>query len=131
MLEANQVPQLLIAACPAFDEPYREHAAEQGEELLYVAAGVFAELLLTLNKAGQDDQLVRAAEVIERLHVEGTPWVKEFATIGILEAVQNVWSNDGTDPELFARYLGPESLRWWTGLNNFWDGSSPVVRGDA
>ena len=131
MLEANQVPQLLIAACPAFAGPYREHVAEHGEELLYVAAGVFAEHLLALNNAGRNDQLVRAAEVVERLHVEGTPWVKGFATIGILEAVQNVWSNGGADPELFARHLGPESLRWWTGLNNFWKGSSPVVRGDA
>ena len=64
MLEANQVPQLLVAACPAFDGPYREHVAQEGDELLYVAAGVFAEHLLTLNKAGQTDQLVRAAKVI-------------------------------------------------------------------
>ena len=131
MLQPDQIPQLLLAACPAFDGPYREHVAENGEDLLYVAAGAFANVLLSLQLSGDEEQLGRAAEVIERMHVEGTPWVREFATIGLLEGVQNSWENQGTDPELFALRLGPESLRWWKGLNNFWEGKSPVVRSDA
>ena len=131
MLEPEQVPQLLVAACPAFEEPYREHVAEHGEDLLYVAAGVFAQVLLDLHNAGREDQLTRAAQAIERMHLEGTPWVQEFATIGLLEGIQNVWANRGTDPQLFTRYLGQASSRWWQGLNRFWEGKSPVVRGDA
>ena len=131
MLEADQVPQLLITACPSYEGPYHEHVVEHGQDLPYVAAGVFARVLLAVFKSGQEEQLQSAAKCIERLHVEGTPWVREFATIGLLEGIQNVWGNQGTDPELFAPYLGPESARWWKGLQSFWEGKSSVVHGDA
>jgi hypothetical protein len=67
------------------------------------------------------------ARVIERLHVEGDPYVREAATIGLLEGIQNVWGNNGVDPELFFPFLLPESVRWWKSLNKFWNGESKHV----
>jgi hypothetical protein len=64
----------------------------------------------------------------QRLHVEGSPWVREFATIGILEGIQNVWSHSAIDPDVFFPFLGSESQRWWKGLNAFWQGGVPPVR---
>jgi len=67
------------------------------------------------------------ARVIERLHVEGDGYVREAATIGLLEGIQNAWSNNTVDPESFVPHLLPESLRRWRSLNDFWSGESTSV----
>jgi LPS sulfotransferase NodH len=61
-------------------------------------------------------------DVIERLHLEGDDYVKEAATVGMLEGIQNVAGNSGVNPEEFFRYLKPESVEWWRQWNDFWDG---------
>jgi len=59
---------------------------------------------------------------VEDLHTQGHPDVKEAATIGLLEGIQNIAGNRGCDPEVFVRYLKPESEKWWKKLNEFWEG---------
>ena len=118
---------LLVDACPSFAGGWAEHVAEHGQDLAYVAAGSFARHLLKLHEAGTVSEFAAVAAVVERLHGEGSPWVKEFATIGILEGVQNVWSHRTSDPEQFRQLLGSESQRYWQSLNDFWSGKVPVV----
>lgn len=117
----------IVEACPSFSSAWEAHLLEHGNDLLYVAAGELAAHLLALHGAGDSSAFPALAAAIEQLHVNGSPWVKEFATVGILEAVQNIWGNAGVDPETFANHLGPESLRWWQGLNDFWSDRAPNV----
>ena len=124
--EVEAIPSLL-EACPSFKTAYAEHVADHGETLPYVAAGALARHMLDLHLSGNTISLLSLGKAIERLHLEGNEWVREFATIGVLEGVQNVWSNAGADPSEFVAYLGPESLSWWKGLNKFWSGKSQVV----
>lgn len=131
MIQQAQVMPLLLGACPTFSAAWGEHVQEHGDDLLYVAAGSFANHLLSLFQSGQSSALAAVGAVVEELHVSGSPWVREFATIGLLEGIQNVWSNNNTDPESFRQFLGPESQRWWAGLNNFWSGQSPRVQADG
>jgi hypothetical protein len=131
MIEQQEVLQTLVEACPELNDEVQAHLAENGNELLYVAAGAIARRLLALHEQGAITSLQAAATAIERLHVSGSPWVKEFATIGLLEGIQNVWANSGADPENFAKYLLAESRRWWQGLNRFWSGQASAVRGEA
>jgi hypothetical protein len=128
--EPDSMP-LLVTACPSFAQAWGEHQAEYGNAVLYVAAGALAHHLLELHTSNERSTFPAVAAAIERLHLEGTPWVKEFATIGVLEAVQNVWGNSGADPEGFGVYLGSESRRWWEGLNKFWRGDEPHVRAEG
>ncbi len=65
--------------------------------------------------------------VIERLHLEGTPYVREAATIGLLEGIQNNASHCGLDLAKLTSYLRPESAYWWQQLNDFWEGKIRVV----
>ena len=67
------------------------------------------------------------ARLIVRVHLEGDQYVREAATIGLLEGIQNVWGNQNTDQELFAQHLLPESAKWWQSLNDFWSGKSKFV----
>ena len=131
MIEQSAAMPLLVEACPSFSEQWQEHLAENGSDLAYVAAGEFARHLLHLYRSNDSFSLSAVGAAIERLHIEGSPSVKEFATIGVLEGVQNVWSHSNIDPELFVPFLGPVSQRWWNGLNKFWSGKVPHVNADA
>ncbi|MDP2034414.1 MAG: hypothetical protein Q8K29_13490 [Polaromonas sp.] len=131
MIEQQEAMPLLVDACPSFGQAWNEHLEEYGNDVLYVAAGALANHLLALRNSNNLQHFPLVAAAIERLHLEGTPWVKEFATVGVLESVQNVWANHAVDPEEFGRFLGPESQRWWIGLNRFWAGEASHVRAEG
>jgi len=128
MIAKEQVMLLFLEACPSFTEKWKEHRAfYEDEDLLYVDLGEFAHHLVELHKANRTDEFTAVFEIIERLHLEGDAYVKEAATIGMLEGLQNVAGNSGVDPEEFSRYLKPESAKWWRQVNEFWEGKIPSV----
>lgn len=104
-----------------------KHMAFYEEEIQYGLLGDFARHLLHLHRESRTAEFPAIARVIERLHTEGDDYVREAATIGVLEGIQNVWANDGVDPELFTTHLLPESRRWWDELNAFWRGERRYV----
>jgi hypothetical protein len=65
--------------------------------------------------------------VVERLHLEGDADVREAATIGLLEGLQNIAAHAGVDPDRFKVFLLPESARWWHELERFWRGETTHV----
>ncbi|MEK8045773.1 DUF7674 family protein [Ideonella margarita] len=131
MIQQSDVMALLVEAAPGFSQAWAEHLETWGNDALYVAGEEFASHLLQLYQAGDLSTLHLVGKAVEELHVKGSPWVKEFATIGLLEGVQNVWANSNVDPDRFLAFLGPESHRWWVGLNKFWSGQAPLVRADG
>jgi hypothetical protein len=54
-------------------------------------------------------------------HRDDTPDVAEAATVGPLEALQNMNLHEDTEPEQFRPWLLPESARWWDKLHGFWE----------
>ena len=128
MITKEQVMPLLVAACPSFSKKWDEHRAYyEGLELLYVDLGEFAGHLVELQKANRTEEFRAIFDIIERLHLEGDHYVKEAATIGLLEGIQNIAGNTGVEPEQFVQYLKPESAKWWRQLNDFWDAKIPYV----
>jgi hypothetical protein len=125
MIEQSDSMEVLVASCPTFRENWEQHLVEWGNGVLFVAAGAFAEHLLSLHMAKDESSFPKVAAAIERLHNEGTPAVKELATVGVLEGIQNFWANRGADPEVFGRYLEPESRRRWDNLNASWTVKAP------
>ena len=115
---------MILTACPSFQEMWDK---SEDKELLYVVMGDLARHLLTLYETGRAEEFGPLCEVIEKLHTNGDGFVRELATIGILEAIQNVWSCTATNPEGFCRFLLPESRKWWKELNDFWAGKIPYV----
>lgn len=132
MITRDDVMPLLLAACPSFQETWRDIEAENydedegGRRLHYIDAGTFAAHLVQLQRNGVSAEIAAAMQVIERMHLEGDHYVRELATIGYLEGIQNIAGHtEHVDQADFVPYLGPESRRWWNGLNAFWDGSAP------
>lgn len=128
MITKEQVIPLFLEVCPSFTEKWKEHRAfSKDEDLLYVDLGEFVHHLVELHQADRKDEFSAVFEVIERLHLEGDAYVREAATIGMLEGIQNVAENFGVNPEEFSIYLKPESVKWWQQLNNFWNGEIGYV----
>lgn len=124
----TEVPKLLIQACPSFEtsEGWTEFWADYGDEpelLNYLLVAAFARHLIDLKVAGSTKEFEAIFELIEEMHVRGDPYVRELATVGILEDLQNTnLHHDGTSPEDFVSYLRPISKWWWEELYLFWAG---------
>jgi hypothetical protein len=124
MITKEQVISLLLNSCPSFTERWRQHRAFNGEEqLLYNDRGEFAHHIVDLYKKNQIEEFPAVFTIIDRLHIEGNDYIKEAATIGLLEGIQNIAGNRGLDPEVFMPYLKPETVKWWKKLNGFWNGN--------
>jgi hypothetical protein len=125
VISRNQMMELLLAACPSFAPQWREFLQEWEAEPplpLYLALGELAVHLVRLAETRQTAELEATFAVIEKLHLEGEPYVREAATIGVLEQLQNTNHHRTTSPEVFLPLLGPESKRWWDKLERFWGG---------
>jgi uncharacterized protein YbcV (DUF1398 family) len=119
----DQMIVLLVSACPDFNKQWEEFLTEYADELnkpYYIALGDFASHLI--NKLNQNDiaDFPKIFSVVEDLHVRGEPDVREAITVGLLEAIQNRMLADGKDPEVFMKFLGKETTKWWNKLNTFW-----------
>ena len=97
---------------------------DDDKELPYIVAAFFVSYLLEASTNENDETLRAAAQLIESLHLYGDNYVKELATIGYLEGIQNIWIYSNTD---FYDYLLPESRKWWNQLLKFWGGKIRYV----
>jgi len=95
---------------------------ENIKELQYCVAGTFAHYLLDAYKNDSTDTLILAGNFIEKLYSYKDDEIDNLATVGYLEAIQNVWGNNSINPEEMVRYLGDTSKKWWIRLNNYWNG---------
>lgn len=125
MIAKDDMMGVLLDACPAFApqwEAFRDEWREEADDLpLYLVLADFARHLIGMVERGETAGLPAVFVTVERLHVEGEHYVREAATVGLLEQLQNLnLHRNGTDPELFRPYLGPESVRWWDKLYRFW-----------
>ena len=124
MITKEQIIPILLKASPTFQKILDEC---DDKDLIYIVLGDFARHLLEMQKTGQFEVLKSAAEAIEQLELNGDHFVREAATIGLLEGIQNVWGNNDVNPDLFKQFLLPESLKWWNELNAFWNGERRFV----
>jgi hypothetical protein len=116
---------VLVGACPSFAPHWQsfleESQNEPGELPDYLALSDFARHLIRMLERGDTETFPAIFSAVERLHVEGEHYVKEAATVGLLEDLQNLNLHSATEPEQFRKYLGPESQRWWDKLYRFWE----------
>lgn len=126
MIEQEQAMPLLLTACPSFKGRWATYLADHygagDERLLYCELGEFSRHLIELASSGDAGELPAVFAAIERLHLEGTPYVREAATIGLLEGIQNNASHCDFDLRRLTPYLRPESAYWWQQVSDFWEG---------
>jgi hypothetical protein len=125
MIAKDDMMGVLLDACPSFApqwEAFRDEWREEADDLpVYLVLGDFARHLIGMVERGETAGLPAVFAAVERLHVEGDHYVREAATVGLLEDLQNLNLHpNGTDPEQLRPFLGPVSARWWDKLYRFW-----------
>ena len=115
---------LVLDACPSFGPVWQAFLNSWNEEVddlpLYLALSDLARHLIGLEERSEIAVLLATFRVVERWHSEGDEYVREAATVGLLEDLQNLHLHTVTEPEQFRKYLGPVSERWWDKLYRFW-----------
>ena len=90
-IHREEVMPLVLQACPSFAGRWREYISSDiyQPELLYAHLGQLAHHLCALLRICDDSEFSAVFSLIERLCTEGDDYVKEAATIGLLEDIQN------------------------------------------
>ena len=130
MITRNEIVGAILDACPSFKPGYAALCADGDAELTYIVLGRFAYHLVELHQTGSEAEFFDVAELIERMHAEGDEYVREAATIGLLEGIQNYSGVSELDLVYFRSILRPESQRWWDSINKFWQKEIPFVGAD-
>jgi hypothetical protein len=132
MIERDEMMAPMLQACPSFQSAWIEFADEWREETdkpLYLALGSLARHLISMLAARDTSGLSSAFAVVERWHTDGDASVREAATIGLLEDLQNDGLHSVTSPQQFEPFLLPESLKWWRKVERFWS-HGEIIRED-
>jgi len=113
----------LLRVDPSFREKWetfqREYRSSDALPL-YLALSELARYLIADLETGNTHRFEAVFDVIERWVVKGDPYVKDAATVGLLEDLQNGNLHRRTCSDDFLRWLRPETLRWWTKVHEFW-----------
>ena len=121
-MKYEMVIDALMEAFPKF--VYSEYS----EGLAYCVAGDFARYLLDVYKNKDIHILARAGDFIENLYSYKDKELDNLATVGFLEAIQNVWGNNKTNPDEMFEYLGKKSKEGWVYLNRSWNGTETCTQ---
>ena len=73
----------------------------------YLVLSDLARHIADLLEQGADGELRRIFQVVEAWHVQGDAYVKEAATVGLLEDLQNTNVVGDRTPDKCLAYLGP------------------------
>jgi hypothetical protein len=137
LIDAVELRSLLVQACPSsaavWIDSDNEDAGAPGGRLGYLDAGDFVRHLVSLRLAGDTSEFPAVFDVIERLVLEGDPYVSNLAVIGYLEGLQMMTvTGAGLDPESdFRPWLRPESEKKWQQINRFWEGDASALNDDG
>jgi len=88
----------------------------------YTLLGELASIVVARVEEGDTSDFKTIFAEVERWHYYGDSYVREAATIGFLENLQNLLGHKELSQELIESWLGSRSLAWWERLNRFWSG---------
>jgi hypothetical protein len=116
----------LLEADPSFSNRWHafvEEWRDEPDELpQYLALFDLARHLIGRLEAGDVAGFDTVFDVVERWHLEGDDYVREAASIGLLEDLQNGYLHKTTEPSDFEKWLRPTSRIWWDKLIAYWEG---------
>jgi hypothetical protein len=119
-LDEGEMLRLLLEACPqlqfALLQLMHEHGNDPnaGLDLLFPA---LADLMLDMLLNSDDESLRRVCDVVERLNRDGNAAVQRYATLNLLDGLQQSYTaGGGAMGEAFHSYLGFVSAQRWERL---------------
>ncbi len=117
----------VIAASPSFVPSWSAFVEEWQDDPnglpLYLVLSDLAGYIAQLIEEDAEAELQSIFQAVEDWHVNGDPYVREAASIGLLEDLGVV---DEDVPARVIRFLGPESTRWWNKVLAFWEHGTAI-----
>lgn len=122
MITKREVMPLLLKACPSFKLVWERWTNdEEYMPSVYLDMNVFAKHIVDLYMNGNTQEFPDIFNTIEHLHIEGNDYVKEAATVGLLEDIQGELSDKKIDLAVFLPFLGHVSREYWDKVIKFWE----------
>jgi hypothetical protein len=121
----------MLRADPSFQiqhDAFMTEWIDEAEVPSYLLLADQARHLAAKLEAGETDCFDAIFDVVEAWHVHGDSYVREAATIGLLEDLQNPSNYRSAVPADFIPWLRPVSRRWWARVEAFWAGDSDALR---
>jgi hypothetical protein len=134
MISREHMFDPLLVADQSFEPTWRAFVAEWSDEQenelpSYLALAELARHLITKLERGETADFPAVFDVVEQWHLQGDAYVREAATIGLLEDLQNSGLHRQTQPGDFEPWLRPESKRCWDKVERFWS-RGELIRDD-
>lgn len=130
MIDRAHMFDPLLEADPSFAPQWNAFLADWEDERElphYLALSDLAHHLVAQLEAGDTQRFKAVFHVVERWHVEGDRDVREAATIGLLEDLQNAHLYRSARPQDFLKWMGPCSRRFWGKVEAFWRDGTPIA----
>jgi hypothetical protein len=136
MIAKNDMMRVLLDACPSFAPQWQafedEWRSEADDLPLYLVLADFARHLIGMVERGDTAELPAVFRAIERLHVEGERYVREAATVGLLEDTYRTSTFTRTPPSRSSSAHTLAQCRSGGGTSHVGSGSagscSPTIR---
>ena len=122
----------LLLACPSFAPTYEaflEHWRDSSEKPHYLALSDLARHLVERLEAGDTGDFPAVFADVERWLFEGDRYVREAATVGLLEDLQNtsIYPRFGTTaPRDILPWLEDKSRQAWADVEAYWERGVPI-----
>ena len=119
VIQRQAMMEPMLDACPSFRTAWDEFVEEwkcEPELPVYLALSELARHLIARLEAQDAATLSRAFAVVERWHLEGDDYVREAATSGLLDGLQNGNLHERTTPRQFEPLLPPATANAWREL---------------
>ena len=124
MITKEEMIDPILEVSPGFKPAWNEFLDEWKEENdlpIYLALGELARYIGQLHTKWHKEEVKSIFAIVEKWHLEGDSYVKEAATVGLLEDLQNTNVVGEDVPHSLEAYLLPETKRWWVKVTNFWE----------
>ena len=124
----------ILDVCPSFRATWDEFVDEWKDDPeglpQYLALSGLARHVIGMLERNETDGVTAIFGVVENWHLDGDPYVKEAATVGFLEDIQNAGLHKGsTTPDDFVEFLLPETKYRWSKVEEFW-GQGKLISDD-
>jgi len=106
---------------PIWQNFLREWEGKGNELPIYLVLSDLARHIAVLSGENAERELQEIFKIVENWHLNGDAYVKEAATVGLLEDLQNTNLVGAERPAKFIKYLGPESKRCWKKVEDIWE----------
>jgi hypothetical protein len=120
----------IIAVSPSFVPTWKAFVEEWQDDPdglpHYLVLADLAVHIAQLIEEDAEAELQSIFQAVEDWHVNGDAYVREAASIGLLEDLQNSNVVGEDVPAQVLRFLGPESTRWWRKVQDFWEHGTAI-----